>query len=278
MDNMNNGKVYNITSHSNDRIKGIKTLWRKKNRNEQNCFLAEGRKIIQSAMDAKWNIKTFVCVKENDEDQKSLENLAAEIRQKGSDILFVNKSILTKITNRENAANCLAVIEQKKLEVESIEPKEFETWLALDRIRDTGNLGTTIRTCDALGIKGLVLVGECADLFALETVRASMGSMFNVQLYHTNQEKFIEMMQKWKKNGKTQIVTTHLKANVEHQNVEYDGKPNVIVIGNEQKGVSDEINKHSDVSVKIKMTENADSLNLAVATGIVLAQAQRNKL
>lgn len=271
MNNQMLGKVHNITAVSNERIKNIKTLRRKKNRNETKCFIAEGKKIIQDAMEKNWKIRTFVCLK----DDEAVQELAAKTRQKGSDVLFVNKNILSKITNRDNAANCVAVIEQKDNDINEINPKIKEIWIALDRVRDTGNLGTIIRTCQAMGIEGIIMVGECADVFNMETIRASMGALFHTKIYKIDENQFIGLMKKWKNEWKGHIIATHLDANKNYRDAKYSKTPCMVIMGNEQQGLSDVIAENADEKIKIDMKPNADSLNLAVATGIVIAETQR---
>lgn len=269
------GKIYNITSFSNSRIKEIKTLWRKKNRKQTNRFLAEGQKIIQEAMKANWKIKTFICL--TDKQNKNLENLCLQLKQSGIDILFVNKAILAKLVNKENPSNCLAIIQQNIGDIENIKLQKNENYLALDRVRDSGNLGTIIRTCDCFGIRHIILIGECADIFSMETVRATMGSLFNVAIYTTSENQFIKAAQQWQKESGAKIITTSLGAKNYHDEIAYGKNANIIIMGNESQGISENLNVLANESVKIKMRKKADSLNLAIASGIVLYHVQNEK-
>jgi len=144
-------------------------------------------------------------------------------------------------------------------------------------VRDPGNLGTVIRTADALGAKGVLLVGETTDPFALEAVRATMGSLFHMRLARASQDEFIELASRWQANG-GQVVGTHLKGAVDHRVIDYSSAPQLLLMGNEQQGLTDELAAACSKLALISMCGNADSLNLAVATGVMLFEARRHAL
>jgi TrmH family RNA methyltransferase len=168
-------------------------------------------------------------------------------------------------------------MEQKLTPLKDVIGKENECWLALDRVRDPGNLGTIIRTADALGAKGVLLVGETTDPFALEAVRATMGSLFHMKLARANVDEFLSLAGQWKTSG-GQVIGTHLKGAVDHRSIDYTKGPQLLLMGNEQQGLTDELADACSKLALISMGGAADSLNLAVATGIMLFEARRHSL
>ena len=136
-------------------------------------------------------------------------------------------------------------------------------WVALDHVRDPGNLGTILRTADAVGAKGVILVGETTDPFAVEAVRATMGSLFHVPLARMTRAAFQEMAASWPGT----LVGTHLKGSTDYRAISYE-RPTLLLMGNEQAGLPDELADGCDQLARIPQAGRADSLNLAVATGV----------
>jgi TrmH family RNA methyltransferase len=140
--------------------------------------------------------------------------------------------------------------------------------VALHRVRDPGNLGTIIRTADAAGCGAVILVGECCDPFGVEAVRATMGSIFAVPIIQTDEADFAA----WRASWPGSVVGTLLEAEIDHRAATYR-RPTLILMGNEQQGLPQEMSGLCDVNVKIPMRGRADSLNLAVATGVMIYAA-----
>jgi TrmH family RNA methyltransferase len=140
--------------------------------------------------------------------------------------------------------------------------------VALQQVRDPGNLGTIVRTADAAGCGGVILVGECCDPYSVEAVRATMGSIFAVPLTRATEAEFADWRQGWRGS----VVGTLLSAAVDHRAADYR-KPAMVLMGNEQQGLPPEMAGLCDVTVKIPMRGRADSLNLSVATGIMIYAA-----
>ncbi|TIT24926.1 MAG: RNA methyltransferase, partial [Mesorhizobium sp.] len=138
-----------------------------------------------------------------------------------------------------------------------------DVWVALDRVRDPGNLGTVIRTVDAVGAKGIILVGETTDPFSVETVRATMGSIFAVPVAKATPETFLA----WRKSFPGLVAGTHLKGAVDYRSVDFSQGPVLLMMGNEQQGLPDSLAESCDRLLRIPQAGRADSLNLAVATG-----------
>lgn len=267
------GQVKEVTSLANPIIKDIKALSLKKARDESKTFLAEGLKLVIDALDRGWTIRTLVYAKAG-KGKPLVEKVAARTVAAGGLVLEVSEKVMSSITRRENPQMVAAVFEQRWTPLKDIQPKGTETWIALDRVRDPGNLGTIIRTADATGASGVILVGDCTDPFSMETVRATMGSMFALPLVKTSPADFL----KWKKSVDARLVATHLAGAVDYRTIDYKSKPVILMMGNEQSGLPDELAQAADKLARIPQVGMADSLNLAVATGVMLFEVRRHLL
>ncbi|MEM9106385.1 MAG: RNA methyltransferase [Pseudomonadota bacterium] len=267
------GQVKEITSLSNPVIKDIRALSLKKNRDRSSTFLAEGLKLIIDALDLGWQIRTLIygkAAKGND----SVGQAAAKTVALGGLVLEVNEKVLSAITRRDNPQMVCGVFEQRYADLDDLKPQKNQTIVALDRVRDPGNLGTIIRTADAAGASGIVLVGDSTDPFSLETIRATMGSVFAVPLVRTDTDRFIV----WCRHSEALLVGTHLAGAVDYRKIDYHDKPAVLLMGNEQSGLPTALAEQCDKLAIIPQSGRADSLNLAVATGVMLYEARRHLL
>ncbi len=267
------GQVKEVTSLANPIIKDIKALSQKKSRDESRTFLAEGLKLVIDALDRGWTIRTLVYAKAG-KGKPLVEKVAARTVAAGGLVLEVSEKVMSSITRRDNPQMVAAVFEQRWTPLKDIQPKGSETWIALDRVRDPGNLGTIVRTADAAGASGVILVGDCTDPFSMETVRATMGSMFALPLVKTTPADFL----KWKKSVDARLVATHLAGAVDYRTIDYRSKPVILMMGNEQSGLPDELAQAADKLARIPQVGMADSLNLAVATGVMLFEVRRHLL
>ena len=145
--------------------------------------------------------------------------------------------------------------------------------MALERVRDPGNLGTILRTCNATGVTSIILVGNCCDPFSPESVRASMGAIFSIKIIHLTKDKFLS----WATNKKNKIVVTSLNGKKHYTECNWGAMP-ILVMGNEQSGISKELEKISHESLKLPMLGTSDSLNLSVSTGVFLYEILRKKI
>lgn len=267
------GQVKEVVSLANPVVKSIRSLSRKKNRDEQDAFIAEGIKLIIEACDLGWTIRTLV-VSRSAQGAPLIDNLAARTVAAGGLVLRASEKVLSAITRRDNPQSAVAVISQRHVPLASAVPGKDDVWIALDRVRDPGNLGTVIRTADAAGARGVILVGDCTDPYAIETVRATMGSIFAVPVVKATKEDFLE----WRRTWPGLVAGTHLAGSVDYRTVDYSSGPVLVVMGNEQQGLPDDIAASCDVLVRIPQAGRADSLNLAVATAVILFEVRRNAL
>ncbi|WP_310618659.1 TrmH family RNA methyltransferase [Flexibacterium corallicola] len=267
------GSVKQITSHSNPIVKEIKGLVaQRKHRRESGLFVAEGLKLATDALDAGWKLRYLALGPEARENKIAME-AAAKAKARGTLILEVSTAVLSAITRRDNPQMVVGVYEQQVHTLKAVDPTGAKTWLCLDRIRDPGNLGTIIRTADAVGASGVVLIGDTTDPFSVETVRATMGSLFHMPLVRCTEEEFISFRSKWP----GPVVGTHLRGNKDYREADY-GEPVLLVMGNEQAGLSDPLADSCSQLVKIPQEGQADSLNLAIATAIMLFEVRRAHL
>lgn len=267
------GQVKEVTSLSNPIVKDIKALADKKHRDETRSFMAEGLKLVIDALELGFEIRTLVYAK-NVKEKPQVVQCATKTVARGGLVLEVSEKVLSSITRRDNPQMVVGIFIQRWTPLRDLKPKTGETYVALDRVRDPGNLGTIIRTADAAGASGVILVGEATDPFSMETVRATMGSVFAMPLVKTNVADFLA----WKKTAGVEVVATHLAGAVDYRTIDYRKKPVVLLMGNEQSGLPDELARAADALARIPQAGRADSLNLAIATGVMLFEARRHLL
>lgn len=255
-----------ITSLTNTTVKDIRALHMRKERDATGTFLAEGLKIIIEALDQGQVPKILVFGKTDAPHPLLQRAISATLAAKG-EVLEVTQEILEKISRKENPQMVLAVFAQKISALKDINPQSNPVWIALEQVRDPGNLGTIIRTADSAGLGGVILIDDCCDPFSLESVRATMGSIFALPIVKCRQ---IELMNDTRWNGSK--VATHLKATHSHRTAPYCA-PCILLMGTEQSGLSDALTSWADLPVKIPMRGRADSLNLAVASAIMIYEA-----
>lgn len=267
------GQVKEVTSLANPIVKDLKALAQKKTRDETKTFMAEGLKLVIDALELGWAIRTLVYAKAA-KGKPHVEQVAAKTFARGGLVLEVSEKVMSAITRRDNPQMVVGVFEQRYTPLKDLRPGTGETYVALDRVRDPGNLGTIIRTADAAGASGVILVGDTTDPFSLETVRATMGSVFAMPVTKASVADFL----RWKKEAGVKVVATHLAGAVDYRTIDYKGRPVVLLMGNEQAGIPDELAHAADALARIPQAGRADSLNLAIATGVMLFEARRHLL
>ncbi|WP_246191137.1 TrmH family RNA methyltransferase [Aureimonas leprariae] len=267
------GRVKDLSSVANPIVKDIRALSQKKHRDETGLFLAEGLKLVLDALDAGWTLRTLAVAKAEIHGEL-LQKTAARARAVGADVVEGSAKVMEAISRRDNPQSAIGVFRQKTVPLDKLGFGADGVVVALDRVRDPGNLGTILRTADAAGAKGLVLVGECVDPFSLEAVRATMGSIFAVPLARVSESAFLE----WRKGFKGLVAGTHMRGTLDYREPDYSGRPVVLLMGNEQAGLSEPLAGACDKLLRIPQAGRADSLNLAVATGVMLFEARRKAL
>lgn len=253
-----------ITSLTNDTIKSVRALHMRKEREATGRFLAEGLKFIGEALD-QGRAPVMLLVGEDARPHPLLDRARAETRKAGGQIIVVTHAILEKISRRDNPQTVLGVFEQAFTPLSAIRPDSAPCWVALEQVRDPGNLGTIIRTADAAGCGGVILIDDCVDPFSVEAVRATMGSVFAVTISKATTEEFLT----WRATWPGSVIGTRLDATHGYRDAPVQ-TPALILMGNEQAGLTDRLAAACDLNVKIPMRGRADSLNLAIATGVMV--------
>jgi TrmH family RNA methyltransferase len=267
------GATRAITSLQNERVKLIRSLEMRKVRRETGLFVAEGASVLVTARDAGWVPKMLVFLAGSAQAgvHRALLDWAESA---GAECLEASEAVLAKLAAKDNPQTMLGVFEQRWMnEPETATVSGDAVWLTLEAVRDPGNLGTIVRTVDAVGAGGVILVGTCVDPYSRECVRATMGSIFDVAMVRMAPERF----RAWAATWRGDIVGTRLAAREDFRKAAYRA-PTLLLMGSEGPGLSPELAAICTRLVKIPMAGRLDSLNLAVATALVLYEIRRERL
>jgi TrmH family RNA methyltransferase len=255
--------VRQVTAFSNPTVKRLRSLRDKKARRSEGLFLAEGLRILAEARDA-GQLPEIIAFSA----QGAAHPLAAEIiaatEAAGGEAIETSADILTKMSGKDNPQMLLGAYKQPDVPLQSIDRNAAPLWMVAQALRDPGNIGTILRTGDAVGAGGLILIDDCADPYSVEAVRASMGAVFTQKIVQARWPDFLA----WLRSAQGQLVGTSLKTDTDYLDASY-GKPCFLVIGNEQQGLPPEYEAECDTLVKIPMAGRADSLNAAMAAGVM---------
>ena len=248
-----------ITSSSNKTYKYFKSLLQKKSRYESGEFVVEGIKSVRDAVASGKEISAIIISDE----------FAEEFDYGENEIYEIPAPLFEKLCDTKTPQGIAAVI--KMYETAGFEPDMDGAYVYCDGVSDPGNLGTIIRTADAAGFSGVILSDTCADIYSPKTVRASMGSFFNINLIAG---KTVEDLMKYKSMGFNLLGGALTDKTLDYRAAVYK-KPTIIIVGNEANGISDEVLKIC-TSVKIPIYGRAESLNAAMAAGILMYEWARN--
>ena len=190
--------------------------------------------------------------------------LVTDVEAAGGEAIETVPDILSKLSGKDNPQAVVGVFAEFARDLASLDRASAAIWLVAERLRDPGNLGTILRTGDAVGAGGLILIGECVDPFSVEAVRASMGALFTVPVVHCEWAEFVP----WLRSGPGQLVGLSLDTDSDYRAAAYSA-PTFLLTGNEAQGMPDDYAAECDLIVKIPMLGKADSLNAAVATAVM---------
>lgn len=253
-----------VTSPANEEIKAIRALERRKARRESGLFIAEGLRHVLEGIDNGWELHRLV-YHSKIAGRNEVMRAARVCTAGGGLCLEVNDAVLEKLSHKDNPQQAIGVFRQRLAALSDFAAAP-RCVVALEQVRDPGNLGTILRTVDGVGADGVILIDQCCDPFSVEAVRASMGSLFAVPVAVTTRDDFIAFAAGW--TGR--VIGTHLS----DRSVDYRAAdctpPTLLVMGNEQSGLSPELAATLPTLVKLPMRGRADSLNLAIATGVML--------
>ena len=258
-----------LTGLQNPVVKAAAELKQKKYRTQNGLYLAEGLRTAEEAVAYKTVETLFYVATDDDRTMRLLEDAAMQ----NIKLVCVNENVMKKIADTETPQGIIAVCKMRQPKLENL-LASGKMLLVLDRVGDPGNIGTMLRTADAAGIGGLVLLKGCADIYAPKTVRSSMGSLFHIPvLSGVSEQEFISTA---KKAGYDLLVTCLDGADNLYK-ADLSGRI-AFVMGNEAGGVSETLLEKADKRVYIPMAGRAESLNVAMAAGIVMFEALRRKV
>jgi RNA methyltransferase, TrmH family len=250
-----------VTAFSNPLVKQARGLREKKNRRREGLFLAEGLRILTEARDAGYLPELLFY---SDASHPLVRDLIGDTELHGGEAIETTADILHKISGKENPQTVLGVYRALDTSLDRLHRAPAPLWIVAQALRDPGNIGTILRTGDAVGAGGLILVDDCADPFSVEAVRASMGAVFTQRIAAARWNEFI----RWLRAGVGELIGTSLNATQDYQQPRYR-RPAFILVGNEQAGLPPVYEAQCDTLVKIPMLGQADSLNAAVATAVM---------
>lgn len=245
-----------ITSAQNPTIKSIRALELKKNRQETGLFVAEGLRALERAHRA-GIAPDYVLSVRGPQDWGQERDIR------------VSEAVMGRLSAQNNPSDVIAVFKQSAILSDF---SSAEVAIALEDIRDPGNLGTIIRTADAVSVRHVVLVGETCDPFSPEAVRATMGSLFGVRISRVNAKQFASVLAQWQ----GEIVATAADAKTDYRRT-YT-RPTLLLMGSEGSGLSPTLAEQANVSVRIPMSGGAESLNVATASALMLYEIRRPEL
>ncbi len=260
------GRNLSIDSPANPLVKRLRLLRDKRHRRTERLFLAEGLRIAAEAMASGCLPRWLVLNRDAPLHPLSAE-LASATLAAGGDVVRTTPAVLAKLSGKDNPQTVIGIYDQPAADLAAIDRAAAPIWLVAERMRDPGNLGTLLRTGDAVGAGGLILIDDCADPFSVEAVRASMGAIFTQRLALAEWADFLA----WLRAGPGQLVATHLAGADDYRAVAY-APPTFILIGNESRGLPDAYAAAADVRARVPMLGRADSLNAAVAAAVVAYQ------
>jgi len=258
-----------ITSSANPNVALLKSLHTKKGRGETGLFLAEGARLAHEAGDqGVW--PELMAVAEEALAREHIAALTQASAANGARVMVTSEKILGQIARRDNPQTVISAYRQNWAPLDALAHAEFA--VALYEARDPGNLGTIIRACDAAGAGGVALIGHCCDPFSVECVRATMGSIFTIPVARAS----FEELDVWRKGARFAMLGASLNASVRHDEAPL-GARTLILMGNEQAGLPPELEVACDTLVRIPMRGRADSLNLAMATTLMIYDVWRRR-
>jgi TrmH family RNA methyltransferase len=241
----------------------MKSLHAKKGRLENGLFLAEGARLAIEAADlGVW--PEILMFAEEARAAGPVARLLDRAAKTGVRCIETSEKVLTQISRRDNPQMLISAYRKLDTALAHLDASGAKLWIALEQVRDPGNLGTVLRTADAAGVAGVILLGHTCDPFSVEAVRASMGAIFATPFAQAELDAFGA----WAKQNRLRVIGTDLTAAQRHDEPEAGGGV-VLMMGNEQEGLTDRGRALCDELVRIPMAGKADSLNLAAATAVI---------
>ena len=268
-------EVVKIDSENNY-FQYLETLRRNRTkRSKTKTFFVEGVNAINQALAYHWQIEAFVYIKNIRLSDWATGILQQSTAKKHFELPY---ELMKKISQKENTSELIAIPYMPPDDLNRIPNSDTPLLVVLDRIASPGNLGTIIRSCDALGIDGVVLTGHASDLYAPETIRATTGSFFAIPVIRVPSPKtlipWIDTLRE--KYPQLEIVATSANTDIPLNSHDFR-QPTIVLIGSENHGLSVFYQELADYTVKIPMSGSASSLNVACATSVILYEINRQR-
>lgn len=252
-----------ISSPKNEKIKELVKLQTAKGRKKAGMYLLEGEHLVEEAIKERAQIKLIVVTSNRLEDYKKL------LAQADVQVLVVSQDVFHKLSMTETAQGILAVVEIVKQEILPHKGR----FIVLDAVQDPGNLGTIVRTADAAGFDAVVLGTGTVDLYNDKVLRSMQGSHFHIPVFQANLQEYLPIL---KEKG-VQVAVTALHRDSKDYSVLQGATDVAIVVGNEGQGVSDDVIDLADVVVTIPMFGKAESLNVSIASALLMYKTKETK-
>ena len=260
----------NISSKDNERVKYTKSLLKSKNRQKESKYIIEGYRILTLAIECEADLD-YVFINETFEEKKEHKNFLNILEEKNIKVFKTANKIFKELVDTENTQGILGVIKFKERKIEHNIKCDDKFVLILDRIQDPGNMGTIIRTADAAGVDAIIALKGCVDIYNPKVIRSTMGSIFDMNIIHCTQEECLKEL----KSKDFKIVSSFLNTDNFYHETKYHDRT-ALVIGNEANGVNDDLIEASDLLVKIPIYGNAESLNAAISSAILMYEIKKH--
>ena len=255
-----------IESKDNNLFKNTKKLKERKNRNKSSKYIIEGFRLVQEAFKAKVDVDYLIVTKDGSE---KIDQYLEKCITENMKIYEISDNLFKELISTENPQGILAVINMNMMPIRA----DGSFYVLCDKLQDPGNLGTIIRTAHAAGVQGIILTKGTVDIYNEKTIRSTMGSMFYIPIHYDDDNlSFVKSL----KGEGFNLVVTSLDTDKDFFQEDLRGKV-ILTVGNEGNGVSEEVFALADTKVKIPMPGNAESLNVAIATSVIMYEKVRQE-
>ncbi|GAB6099166.1 RNA methyltransferase [Halanaerocella petrolearia] len=262
-----------ISSFTNSKIKDLRSLYKKKYRRQEGEFVLEGIRIIEEAIKEETEIKQVFYsdyLLRNQRGKELLHNLEGDSTQ----VYQITDDLLQKVADTTSPQGILAIVKQVDYNLTDLLTGKQKLFVIADQVQDPGNLGTIIRTADGVGADGVITTKGTVSLYNQKTIRATMGSLFRLPVYRENK---LEELKKKLIENQIELVVADLQGDTYHYDIDYSQSV-AVVAGNEGHGPRQDLIDEADELIKIPLVGGAESLNVAMATGVILYEALRQRM
>lgn len=259
-----------ITSTSNPLIRRLRKLRHRKFREQEGVFLIEGIAHVRQALDHDAALERLLVCRELLTSPSALEEIERQA-ERGVEVTELGRAAFDAVTERDHPSGLGAVAVVNEVSLTSLVAGPGDFYVGMVDVGNPGNLGSTIRTVDAVGGSGLILVGDATDQFHPSAVKASMGTLFTVPVARAGS---VDDLWAWTMMERISVVTTSVRGDAVLWDADLPD-PAIYLFGSEAKGLSQEIIARGDLCLSMPMAGAASSLNLAVAAGVVLYEIRR---